>query len=137
MPLFTLRFGFEEWYLEEMPETLENEARNLLESQKITEVFYHQTIDEGVQFFSDPLLNQYYYPMGYKVPCRISGDLPSTVWLMELRSTAFVHPTLRKRAIQMIKSFEIELGEFGVTIHADQDPHRFDMARGKHDIVLK
>lgn len=131
MPLLTSRFGFEEWYLEEMPETLRNEAQDLIRDQVAT---INHTEPEDV---STPLIDQYYYPMGLKVPCRVSGDLPSLVWLMELRSTAFVHPTLRKRAIQMIRSIELELGEYGLVIHADPDPHRFDVGRGKHDIVMK
>jgi thymidylate synthase ThyX len=127
MPLLTDEIGFEEWYLEELPEKIKEEAKKLLENQKIKIEKLEITKEE----------KQYYLPMGYKVSNRITGGLPAIVYLTELRATRFVHPTLRKRALQIAKSLSDEFGKYGLTLHLDQEPDRFDIKRGEHDIVLK
>jgi hypothetical protein len=75
--------------------------------------------------------------MGYKTSNRVSGGLPAFVYLVELRATRFVHPTLRKRAIQMAETIRNEFKNEGLIIHLDNEPDRFDIKRGEHDIVLK
>jgi len=66
---------------------------------------------------------------------RLTGDLRALVYLVELRATRFVHPTLRKRARQMAKVLEERFGKDGMTLYLDTDPDRFDVKRGTHDIV--
>jgi thymidylate synthase ThyX len=128
MPVLSADYGFGEWYLSEMPENLRHEAGELLEKQQ-SAIYCLEP--------SNVLFHQYYQPMGYNVPCVVSGDLPSIVWLVELRATRFVHPTLRKRACQMAIFLEDSLGRCGLKLHLDQDPDRFDVKRGQHDIVEK
>ena len=43
---------------------------------------------------------QYYTGMGFNTTNRLTGDLHALVYLVELRGTRFVHPTLRERALQ-------------------------------------
>ncbi len=127
MPLVTMNHGFGEWYLSELPKEFRIEAENILKEQKIAIENLELSKEEA----------QYYTPMGYKLPNRVTGSLNSLVYLVELRSTRFVHPTLRIRARQMADSLSKEFGESGLVIHLDADPDRFDIKRGEHDIVAK
>lgn len=130
MPLLTDRFGFEPWYLGELPEVVAKKALTLLEEQKVRIQLMRST-------WAEENLLQYYQPMGYKIPNRITGSLPSWVYLIELRGTRFVHPTLRQRALKQGEFLKEELGHTGLRLHIDPDPDRFDIRRGQHDIVVK
>jgi thymidylate synthase ThyX len=127
MPLVTMDHGFGEWYLGEIPKDLAKEASALLKSQKA----------EIKKLKLDKTEEQYYIPMGYKLPNKLVGSLSHVVYLSELRCTRFVHPTLRKIAIKMAETLRKKFKEEGLVIHTDGDPDRFDVNRGKHDIVLK
>ena len=127
MPMLTEQFGFEQWYLDELPESVREEALKLLRFQsELTDTFC----------FSIPM-RQYYLPMGYRVPMQVVGDLPALVYLVELRATRFVHPTLCRRAIQMADVLKKHLSPVGLVLHLDEEPGRFDVRRGEHDIVIK
>lgn len=127
MPLLTTELGFEEWYLNEVPEEVMQKAVVFLKAQE-------QKIN-SLQISKEE--KQYYIGMGYKVANRITANLPALVYLVELRATRFVHPTLRKRSIQMAETLTKEFGKDGLIIHLDAEPDRFDVKRGEHDIVLK
>lgn len=125
MPILELAGGFEDWYLEELPATVNDAALDLLFAQ-----------EEAIKALeATPEEKQYYIAMGYRIECEIVGGLPALVYLVELRATRFVHPTLRKRALQMAGYLEKEFGPFGLRLHLDPDPDRFDVKRGQHDIV--
>ncbi len=124
MPLLTMNLGFEEWYLSELPEKLRMEAKRLLREQK-------KTISSLKLSKED---KQYLIPMGYKVSNKISANLPALIYMVELRGTRFVHPTLRKRALQIAEELQKKLD---IPIHLDEEPNRFDVGRGEQDIVLK
>lgn len=125
MPLVTNRHGFGEWYLSELPQELCKEAKSLLREQK-TALFNLSTTKE---------IGQYFIAMGYNLPNRLTGSLPALVYLVELRATRFVHPTLRKRAQQIAKVIEKKFGEYGLVLHLDNEPDRFDIKRGEQDII--
>jgi len=127
MPLIQMNHGFEEWYLNELPAEFRNEAKEFISTQR-------QRI-ESLNISKEEM--QYYIPMGYKLPNKINGSLSALIYLAELRSTRFVHSTLRKRAQQMAHVISNEFAEQGVVIHIDTDPDRFDIRRGEHDIVQK
>jgi thymidylate synthase ThyX len=127
MPLVTMSHGFGQWYLNELPKKLKEEAKKFIEEQKIA------TEKLGL----DPIEKQYYIPMGYRLPNRVTGSLPAFIYLTELRSTRFVHPTLRKIAINIAHVLEKTFKECGLCVHLDKDPNRFDIKRGEHDIVAK
>ncbi len=127
MPLVTRKHGFEEWYFEELPKDFRKEAKDFIKKQE----------KDIKNLKLDPETEQYYIAMGYKLPNRVTGSIPHLVYLAELRATRFVHPTLRKRAIQIAKSLEKNFGNSGLVIHLDKDPDRFDVKRGEHDITIK
>lgn len=127
MPLVVMDHGFGEWYLAELPEEFRNKATKILEEQK----------KAILELKTNREVAQYYIPMGYKLPNKVTGSIPALVYLVELRSTRFVHPTLRKRAIQMAEALKKEFQSEGLAIHLDADPDRFDIKRGEQDIVAK
>ncbi|GIW68543.1 MAG: hypothetical protein KatS3mg100_037 [Candidatus Parcubacteria bacterium] len=125
-PLLTPRFGFHPWYLEELPQDARAEARNLIKKQ-----------EEQLRALNlEPPVAQYYLPMGYRVPISLRGDLRALVYLIELRSTRFVHPTLRAFVLQTTALLQERFAWCGLTLHLDTEPDRFDVARGKQDIFV-
>lgn len=131
MPLLTFELGFEPWYLMELPDRLRGDAQVLLEAQK-AEIWKLQ-----IETNLNRVNLQYYVPMGYRTSNEVVGNLSATIYLIELRSTRFVHPTLRNRAIEMAQYMKNHFGQFGLRLHLDPEPGRFDVKRGEHDIVLK
>jgi thymidylate synthase ThyX len=127
MPLLSTKYGFESWYLSELPASLRTEAEKLLAD--------HKKKLEGT--FQRPEILQYYVPMGYRVSNQISGDLPALVYLAELRATRFVHPTLQKRAHQIADILTKKFGKYGLKLYIDSEIGRFDIRRGEQDIVKK
>jgi len=127
MPLLTTRHRFTPWYLNEFPKDFQKEAHVFLSAQ------------ERALFALDasPEVKQYYTAMGYSLPNRLTGDIPALVYLVELRATRFVHPTLRVRARQIAEVLKDCFGDAGLVLHLDIDPDRFDVKRGTHDIVKK
>ena len=119
--------GFEDWYFQDLPESVRTDAKEVLKSQK-------EKI-ETLKCSKEDL--QYYTAMGYKTSNRLTGGLPALVYLVELRATRFVHPTLRKKAKQMADIISEEFGKDGLVIHLDEEMDRFDIKRGTHDITLK
>jgi len=75
--------------------------------------------------------------MGYRTANRLTGDLPAIVYLVELRATRFVHPTLQVRAHQMANVLKERLGKYGLNLHIDSEVGRFDIRRGAQDIIKK
>ncbi len=127
MPLLTTQHGFADFYLNSLPEEIKTKAQAFIKTQ-----------EEKIKSLNiAPELAQYYTAMGYNLPNRITGDLAALVYLIELRSTRFVHPTLQKRAIQMAEILKTEFADCGLKLHLDDDPGRFDVRRGEHDIVMK
>lgn len=125
MPLLTYRYGFEKWYLEQMPNALRLDARK----------FLNHVEGELGAITGDDLIRQYYTPMGYRVPNRLTGDVAAVVYLLELRSGQTVHPTLRNRVHQMGNLVLEEFSPYGLRLHMDMSPTRFDIKRGAQDIV--
>ena len=127
MPLLTDTWGFHDWYLDQMPLSLASKARSFLKDYK----YQLESLN------ADAFTKQYYLPMGYRVACRITGDIPALIWLAELRSGLSVHPTLRKIAHDIVKMMEERLGPYGLKLYVDNQPDRFNIKRGTHDIVEK
>lgn len=127
MPLLTLNHGFGDWYLPELPDALRKDAEKLIDEQS-----------EAIKKLkTTPEIEQYYIAMGFNTTNRITGTLPALTYLVEIRATRFVHPTLRLRAVQMAEAMEKTYGKDGLILHLDNDPDRFDVKRGEHDIVQK
>lgn len=127
MPLLVRSHGFNDWYLDALPEDLKIKTQKFIEMQEKA-ISNLEASDE---------IKQYYTAMGYNVPCRVAGDLKALIYLVELRSTRFVHPTLVKQMLKMIASLKEIFADIGLVIHTDDEPNRFDIRRGEHDIVMK
>ncbi len=127
MPLLTTELGFNDWYLSELSAELQQEARELLAAQEAAIAALDLSPEE----------RQYYTGMGYNTSNYFTGDLPAIVYMVELRATRFVHPTLRHQAATMAALLETEFAKEGLTIHLDPEMDRFDVKRGEHDIVRK
>lgn len=125
MPLLTAEIGFSEWYLSQLTPTLRAEAENLIAQQA----------DITTKLTDDAAIRQYYLPMGYNISNYLTGDLPALVYLVEIRATSLVHPTLAKRAGEMAEVLTKHYADCGLALHLDPDPGRFNVRRGEHDIV--
>lgn len=124
MPLLTTDLGFNKWYTDNLPPEI-----NRVLSQHL------QVVGDGIRDLGVSRgVAQYFIPMGYNTSNRFTGDLPATVYMVELRDTRFVHPTLQKTAHSIASQITDKLG---IPLHLDSEPGRFDIGRGKHDITLK
>jgi thymidylate synthase ThyX len=124
MPLLTTELGFNEWYLKNIPPEISNNLSDHFNkiNKKIEELRLSQEVA------------QYFIPMGYNTSNRFSADLPSLVYMVELRNTRFVHPTLQRVAHGIGQRISEDLK---IPLHLDSEPSRFDIKRGGHDITLK
>lgn len=128
MPLLTTEHGMHEWYLAELTPELRATAAAMLDR--------HAEMLNG--FICSAEEKQYLTPMGYLLPNRLTGNLAALVYVVELRSTRFVHPTLRVIAQKMGHELLERFGSsHGLVLHIDDTEDRFDVGRGNHDIVKK
>jgi thymidylate synthase ThyX len=112
-PLPSKHLGFENWYVERLPEELKEEARLLV---------------------SEAPLNVYETPMGFKVQARGLGGLGSMIYISELRSAPTVHPTLQAFA----KRLGHEIEHHGVVVHYQKgEVVHLSNRRGEQTITLK
>jgi len=129
IPLLSNKHGFNNWYLEQLPNEIKQEARSLLKEQFIA-------IDKLKKRHSlDDSELQYYFPMGCNVNCELVYSLPQMVYVAELRSNSTVHPTLRKIA-HKINSI-LSSNHPQLKIYCDENIDSWDIKRGKQDIVRK
>lgn len=121
MPLLTTRLGFHPWYLENLPPEYAQriDTAKFLMNQLLADV--------------DPTILQYYVPMGFMVPVKLSCPLPSAVYVAELRSGQTVHPTLRPEAQKMGSVLKEIIPE--MALHVDFSGDVWSTKRGKQDIV--
>lgn len=125
MPLLTTKFGFNEWYLNELPESVRKEALILIKEQKA-----------AISKLKAPKEDlQYYMAMGFNVVCKVSYGLPAALYVTELRSGKMVHPTLRAIAHKMAGTLKKKFPV--LVIHADISPNDWDVRRGMQDIKRK
>lgn len=125
MPLLTTRFGFHQWYLDNLPESIAQKAKDQLHKQD--HEFNHIGITEQVQ-------NQYAIPMGAMVPIRYNCELNQLIYLMELRTGKTVHQTLRKYMHDIFGEFN---KDFTIPIHADLDEDNFTLKRGQQTFATE
>ncbi len=128
MPLLETSCGFEEWYLDSLPDSIIQEAIELLQD---CETIIDNLVNNG---YLDRFNAQYLIPMGYKVPVWLSGDLPSLIYITEIRSSNTVHPTLQVKAQEL---GQIIASRYNIPIYCDGELNKFDTKRGSQDIVEK
>jgi len=124
MPLLTTKLWFNKRYLESLPEDAQHLAIQHL--QEVEDSLHH--LD------ANPEILQYYTPMWFNLSCQMMGTLPALVYLVELRSTTYVHPTLRQVAIKIGEYLE---QKHHLKLFLDKSPDLLDLRRWKHDIEIK
>ena len=125
MPLLSTRFGFDQWYLNQLPADLRAEAETLIAEQT-----------RAIEAISkDPIVRQYYVGMGFRVPCRVSYGLPAALYTIELRSGKTTHPSLRIIVQDMARALQEKLPN--LKMHIDFSSDDWDVRRGKQDITAK
>lgn len=126
IPLLDGRQGFSRWYLEQLPGPLAAQAKRLVCEQ-------FAAIDRLAGEGADPQTLQYYYPLGAEVKCEILYDLPQMVYVTELRSSATVHPTLRRVAHAMHAALRREHPR--LKLYTDLSQDAWSLKRGHQDII--
>jgi hypothetical protein len=124
MPLLTTDLGFNQWYIDNLPKRVREKLPDHLE-------MIEKTVDE---MKIQRVEQQYFIPIGYNTSNRFTGDLPATVYMVEIRDSRFVHPTLQKIAHNIGEQITRKLG---IRLNADPEPNRFDIQRGQQDIIAK
>lgn len=125
MPLLSIRHGFYSWYIEQLPQDLQDEAKAFLAKQeKRIEALKASDVEK-----------QYYVAMGYTVTVKMTGPLPAVVYVAELRSMQTVHATLRVHAQTMGETIKALLP--GIAMHHDMSPDTWSIKRGSQDIIKK
>lgn len=125
IPLLSTKFGFNDWYLNELPADLRHQGETLLAKQ-ITAINALEAT--GVD-------KQYYTALGFNVTCRIAYPLMPAIYTTELRSGKAVHPTMRRIAHKMYWALRQELPE--LKLHCDLEASDWDVKRGLHTITEK
>ncbi len=125
MPLLTLKHGFNDWYLSQLPEDLKVQAEDLIKTQ-INRINKLEISEEE---------RQYYISLGFNVACRVSYGLPGACYVIELRSGTTVHPTLRKIAHKMSNEIMKIFPE--LKLQSDMSKDDWDIRRGTQDITAK
>ncbi len=125
MPILDTKLGFNQWYLDQLPDELREKAITLISLQK-----------KAIEALDLPIeQKQYYVGMGFNVSCRVTYGLPATVYVVELRSGRFIHPTLRRVAHQMHHFLRASFPN--LKLHSELDSDDWDIRRGKQDITRK
>jgi thymidylate synthase ThyX len=125
MPILNTSHGFNNWYLDQLPDDLRKEAKLLIKAQ-ISSLRKLKTSKE---------ILQYYIAMGFNVACKTTYGLPAAIYTMELRSGKLVHPTLRAIAHEMYGALKKHFPT--MALHADLDLDDWDIRRGLQDIKEK
>lgn len=125
MPLLTTKRGFHQWYINQLPDDLQEDALKLIDAQAEA-IANLDAIDE---------VKQYYTAMGFIVDCKVTYGLPAALYVAELRSAKPVHPTLRQVAHKMDSALK-EKFPFLRTL-SDRGEDDWDMRRGLQDITEK
>lgn len=125
MPLLVRRHGFHPWYLDQLTPSLRAMAEDTLNRQEVAIA----SLPGG------ELTHQYYTAMGYMLPVKVAGPLPSAVYIAELRTGQTVHPTLRVQAQNMGNEVKGLLPD--LELYHDTTPDQWSVKRGKQDIVKK
>lgn len=125
MPILNTDYGFHEWYIDTLPEVIQEEARTLVAKQTIA-------IKELAEVHGEEIA-QYLCVLGYRVPVEIEYDLPQMVYVAELRSGQTVHATLREVAIKMLETVQYDFPQ--LKLYGDTTRTEITYRRGTQTII--
>jgi thymidylate synthase ThyX len=113
--------GFENWYLDKMSENSAEIAGTHLEF-----------VEEQFNKYQD----SYIVPLGYRIPFIYQCSFEQLIYIAEIRSSKYVHPTCRTLAMCIFEFINAKLPE--VALYIDRTPlDHFASKRGSHDIVTR
>lgn len=128
IPRVSALAGMHSWYYNQLPEAYRqaivdrtNAIIEMIESEET----------QGV----NPESLQYLLPMGVKILVSFTADINAIVYLIELRTSKTVHPTLRKVMQHLSTRINAELPE--MKLYTDLSEDDLDPRRGEQDIVEK
>lgn len=127
MPVLTPYLGFEPWYIEQLPEELRGEARELSVFADLA-----WNVVQDVQGQAEA---QYMLPMGFRVAWRYTCGLPQVLYICELRTAKTVHPTARYVAQEMARYVAARWP--WMALHVDLEEDDWTVRRGAQTIVKK
>jgi thymidylate synthase ThyX len=130
MPVLTFVLGMHNWYLDRLKEldvSLYDNALTLIKTNR--------TLLYGIQTEENIYELQYLMPLGARVPVEIKMGLDEAFYIAELRSTKYVHPTLRPVAQELGNALLFELPY--INIYLDESEDAFNVKRGRQDITNK
>lgn len=134
-PMIDCVYGFHSWYFSQLPASLIDPAKALLE--KVKDVYSKIVSTEGGKdidkLVKAKITAQYLLPMGTVVPVELRYTLSEAVYVAELRSGKTVHPTVRPFAQEIGKA----LVEQNVACYYDSDEDDWTLKRGDQDIIHK
>lgn len=122
-PIATTRLGVEQWYIEQLDESLKKEAIALLEEAKEVSGAFERAVDA-----------QYIVPMAYQVNFRMRGNWDKFDYITELRTKTTVHPTLRRKMVIVAKELN---AMHPMQLRFTDSEDVFDVRRGKQTITEK
>lgn len=126
MPLLTSELGFNDWYLDQLPDGIRTKAENFIRHQLAA---LNELSASGLAREE----RQYYLPLGMNVACELIYDLPQMVYVSELRSSQTVHPTLRRIAQEL--ALVLKDQHPNLALYANMSQSEFCIRRGEQDIV--
>ena len=132
MPLLDTSYGFHPWYLEQLGDPANGDVGGLRDEAVD---LIHDLQPRIGKISTDPVVRSYYTALGFRVPCQVTYALPALIYVMELRSSKTVHPTLRRQLHRMVNLFQ--QSHPNVALHVDMDPDDWDVRRGDQTITKK
>ncbi len=125
MPLLTTKHGFQEWYLKALSSDLRKKAKDLMiKQEKAISTLKASEVEK-----------QYYIAMGYNVFVRMTYALPAFIYVLELRSSCHVHPTLRFAVRDLAELFQEMYPK--IPLYIDQNDDQWSIIRGHQTIQEK
>ena len=143
---------FEEFYIENLPETFQARARELVARAKALEAEIIADVaalprngpsddeDEGALEAETALLTQYFCPMGFKVKYHFRAMHSALAYIFPLRTASTVHPVLRRIMRGIHSELEKQFLAGGwpeMPYKAHPEPVTVDFKRGTQTIELK
>ncbi len=131
-PIVTDMFGFSSWYKNEMQDLLSIEDFNSLWADIEKQLSDIKNISSVIED-NDDMRTQYLYPMGMECLVQLSYSLPQTVYVIDLRTSKYVHPSLRTVIQDLAK--QVQVKHPSMKLYADYDEDSWTAKRGEQDIT--
>ncbi len=128
VPLLTTKYGFEEWYLDQLPSGLREKAIILIECQE------KKIAALGEKLSRHDL--QYVIPLGYRAPLEHDWPFNQLIYVPELRTGPTVHPTVQRPQRAIANYVREEFGDIlGEAYYPSAGDGSFSYRRGEQTML--